>query len=105
MKEKNPFFGRQHTLEARSQSLASKGKTSPFKNKTQSNDVKQLISRINSGLSTKDRRKAVVIDGIYYESISEASEHTNYTRRIIREHCHNKKIKNFQWYKKKNTKS
>lgn len=105
MKEKNPFFGKKHTQEARSQSLANQRKKSPYQGKTQRNEVKQLISRINSGLSNQDRRKAVVIDGIYYESISEASEHTKYTRRIIREHCHNKKIKNFQWYKDKETES
>lgn len=101
IKENNPFFGKSPTKEARaSQALAKRGKTSSFKRRTQSNKVKQIISRINTNKSTKDRRKAVLIDGVYYESISEASEHTKYTRRTIRERCHNEAIQNFQWYLK-----
>jgi hypothetical protein len=96
IKEKNPFFGRNHTLEARrSQSLAKKGKTSTFKGHKHANKVKQLISQINSNKT--DRRKPVILNSVFYESISEASEKTGYTRRIIRERCHNTLIKNFQW--------
>ena len=95
----NPFFGQTHTLEARqAQSLSKIGKPSPFLNHKHKNKVKKLISKINSGKTTIDRRKPVIIDSIYYESISEASQKTGLNRRLIRERCHNKNyFKNFQW--------
>ena len=98
IQEKNPFFNKRHTIEARTlQSLAKKGRLSSFKNHQQKNEVKEMISRINSNKSVVERRKPVIIDNVYYESISEASEKTKYNRRIIRERCHNKAIKNFKW--------
>lgn len=95
----NSFFGKKHSYEARQvQSFAKKGKISPFKGKTQNNEIKKMLSQINSKKTTIERRKPVVIDSIYYESISEASQKTGLNRRLIRERCHNKThFENFQW--------
>ena len=87
----NPFFGRQHIIEARkAQSIAKINKASPFKNKKHSNEIKKMLSKINSNKAIIERRKPVLIDSIYYESISEASQKTGLNRRLIRERCHNK---------------
>jgi hypothetical protein len=96
---KNSFFGKKHTDKARqAQSFAKKGKVSPFKGKTQSNKIKKMLSQINSTKTHIERRKPVLIDSIYYESINEASQKTGLNRRLIRERCHNKThFKNFQW--------
>lgn len=97
-KQQNAFLGKFHTLEARTlQSLAKKGQVSTFKGYQQSNKVKKLISQINSNKSIIDRRKPVIIDNVYYESISEASEKTKYNRRIIRKQCHDKSNNRFKW--------
>lgn len=94
----NPFLGKKHTLEARQcQSLAKKGLPSTFSGFKQTDEVKKLISEENRGKS--DRRKALYIDSIYYESVSEASEKFELSRRLIRERCHSKeeRFKNSQW--------
>lgn len=98
-KQLNPFFGKQHTDEARqAQSFAKQGKISPFKNKNQSNKVKKMLSKINSNTTSIERRKPVIINSVYYESISEASQKTGLSRRLIRERCHNKKnFNSFEW--------
>lgn len=99
----NPFYGKKHTKEARQlQSHANEGRLSPFKNLTHTNKVKQLISQQNQGTSNIERRKPLYIDGIYYESISEASDQTGLGRRLIRERCHSKdeRFSNYQWAKK-----
>ena len=98
----NSFFGKTHTIEARkAQSLVKKNNTSPFKGKKQSNETKQMLSRINSNKTIVERRKPVIIDSVYYESISEASQKTGYNRRLIRERCHNnQRFENFTWYTK-----
>lgn len=95
----NPFFGKNHNYEARqAQSFSKKGKPSAFKNKTHSNEIKKMLSQINSNKTNLERRKPVIIDHIYYESISEASKETGLNRRLIRERCHNKThFNNFKW--------
>jgi hypothetical protein len=97
--KKNPFLNKTHTLEARqAQSNAKKAKTSAFSGNSQTNQVKKMLSAINSNQSSKARRKGVSIDCIYYESISEASQKTGFSRRLIRERCHdNTRFKNYQW--------
>ena len=95
----NPFFGKKHTNEARkAQSIAKKNIISPFKGKKHNNKIKKLLSKINSNKTNIERRKPVLIDSVYYESISEASQKTGLNRRLIRERCHNKThFKNFKW--------
>ena len=95
----NPFFNKNHSIEARkAQSVCKKGKISPFKGKTQNNEIKKMLSKINSNKTSLERRKPVIIDSIYYESISEASQKTGLNRRLIRERCHDKtRFKNFKW--------
>lgn len=95
----NSFFDKTHTFEARqAQLFAKKGKVSPFKGKTQSNTIKKMLSQINSNTTNIERRKPVLINSIYYESISEASQKTGLNRRLIRERCHNKiHFQNFKW--------
>lgn len=95
----NSFFGKKHSYEARkAQSFEKKDRFSPFKGKTQSNEIKKMLSQINSKKTNIERRKPVLIDSIYYESISEASKKTGLNRRLIRERCHNKThFENFQW--------
>ena len=95
----NSFFNKRHTNEARKlQSIAKKNKISPFKGRNHSNEIKKMLSQINSSKTTIERRKPVIIDSIYYESISEASQKTGLNRRLIRERCHDKtRFKNFQW--------
>nr|AIT94654.1 putative GIY-YIG homing endonuclease [Chlorosarcina brevispinosa] len=95
----NPFFGKKHTLEARkAQSNAKKGLPSPFAGKKQSDEVRQVLSRHNSGKA--DRRKPLRIDSHYYESITEASEKTGLSRRLIRERCNSENIPNYCWVEK-----
>lgn len=94
----NPFFGKIHSKEARhAQSIAKLGKPSTFAGRTQTNKVKQLISKENSG--KLNRRKALFIDLNYYESISEAAQRTGLARRLIRERCHSKepRFQTYQW--------
>lgn len=95
----NLFFGKKHTKEARkAQSIATKNKTSPFKHKKHTNEIKKKLSKINSNKITIERRKPVIIDSLYYESINEASQKTGLNRRLIRERCHNKThFENFKW--------
>nr|QUV75649.1 hypothetical protein [Caulerpa lentillifera] len=95
----NPFFNKRHTIESRqTQSRANKNKSSPFKGKDHTNEIKKMLSQINTNKTNIERRKPVIIDSIYYESISEASEKTGLSRRLIRERCHNKtRFNNFQW--------
>lgn len=102
--ELNPFFGQKHTEEARELiSDAKKGKTSNFKGSKQTNKVKEFLSQQNYGTSAKERRKPLYIDGIYYESISQASEKTGLARRLIRERCHSNadRFQNYEWATKK----
>ena len=103
--ETNPFYEKQHTLQARkAQSNAKIGKQSNFANHSQSNRVKQIISQENKHKA--DRRKPLSIDNIYYESISEASTQTGLARRLIRERCHSMDARytNYKWvnHKEKN---
>ena len=57
-----------------------------------------MLSKINSNKTNLERRKPVIIDSIYYESINEASQKTGFARRLIRERCHNKtRFENFKW--------
>ena len=95
----NPFFGKKHTNEARkAQSMAKKNTISPFKGKKHNNEIKKMLSKINSNKTTIERRKPVIIDSIYYESISEASQKTGLNRRLIRDRCHNKThFEKFNW--------
>jgi group I intron endonuclease len=96
----NSFYDSQHTPEYRCLlSEAQKGKSSPFKGKSQSDAVRELISRNNAGMSSMERCKALYIDGVYYKSVSEANRETGFARRIIRERCHStrEKDKHFYW--------
>ena len=95
----NTFFNKKHTNEARKlQSIAKKNKLSPFKGRNHDNKIKKMLSQINSNKTTIERRKPVIIDSIYYESISEASQKTGLNRRLIRERCHDKtRFEDFQW--------
>lgn len=96
----NPFYGKRHSEEAREQlKQAGKTRTSGFLSQKQTNEVKKLISQQNQGMNQTERRKAVYIDSVYYESISQASEMTGYARRLIRERCHSqeKRHENFKW--------
>nr|YP_010835567.1 hypothetical protein NQY40_pgp076 [Ulva meridionalis]WFS80035.1 hypothetical protein [Ulva meridionalis] len=97
--QNNPFFNKKHSIKARKvQSVCKKGKISPFKGKNQNNEIKKMLSKINSNKTSLERRKPVIIDSIYYESISEASQKTGLNRRLIRERCHNKtRFNNFKW--------
>ena len=100
----NPFFGKVHSREAReAQREAKKNKPSSFKNHTQKNEVKQLLSQQNKGQTSVERRKALYINSVYYESISEASALTGLGRRLIRERCHSteERWNNYQWAEKK----
>lgn len=99
----NSFFGKSHNAEAReAQSEAKKNKPSSFKNCSQTNTVKELISQQNKGQSSKERRKPLYIDSVFYESVSEAHERTGLARRLIRERCHStdERWKNYQWVEK-----
>jgi group I intron endonuclease len=79
--ETNPFYNQTHTMEARqAQSLANKGRKSPFAGLTHTNQLKLLISQQNSGASSTERRKPLYINGIYYESVSDAAEKTGLQR-------------------------
>jgi group I intron endonuclease len=98
--EINAFYNHVHTIQARQmQSLANKGKKSPFAGLTHTNDLKKLISQHNSGMTNEEKKKPLYIDGIYYESVSEASEKTGIQRRFIRKKCHSteERFQNYQW--------
>lgn len=66
--EGNPFYGKKHTREA-----------------------KEKIGQANSGSNLKRHRKPVSINGVYYSSISEASQKIGINRRLIRQRCHSNK--------------
>lgn len=94
----NAFFGKQHTLEARqAQSSAKKGKASPFAGHTQTNRVKDLVRRANTGKS--DKRKSLFIDDVFYESLSQASVMTGLNRKLLRERCNSQepRFTNSRW--------
>jgi len=60
------------------------------------NQIKQTVS---ASVKETNRRKPVVIDGYYYESLSEASQKLNLSRKTIRQRCNNKqKFNSFQWF-------
>lgn len=61
--------------------------------------VKQKISQENQGKSNKARQKPLLIESVYFNSISEASKKTGIARRLIRERCqsHESKFMNYQW--------
>lgn len=98
-KELNPFYGKKHTSEAKLlQSLAKIGHCSGFKGRTHTKQIKKRISKNNAGQSSSQRSKAVLIDGYYYKSISEASKQIGLNRRLIRERCQDsQRFKNYQW--------
>jgi hypothetical protein len=75
------------------------GKPSPFRCRSQNEEVRQKISQQNAGMSSKNRRKGLYIVNTYYESISEASRLTGYGRRIIRNRCHSQdpQFKHYKW--------
>lgn len=97
----NPFYNKIHTKAARKlQSEANKKKPSFFLGRKQSNKVKEIVSRSNAGIS--DRRKPVLINGAYYESISQAFQQTGLSRRLIRQRCHSteERFFNYAWVSK-----
>lgn len=77
--EKAKILGEQ----ARQRNLARnmKGKGNPYFGKTHSEETRRLISESQRG--TKKPRVKVVIDGIIYESTSEAIRKTGITRKMI----------------------
>jgi group I intron endonuclease len=94
----NPFYGKQHSQKTKDTlSSAKKGQPSPFKGQQQSDLVKQKISEENKGKS--NLKKAVYINSVYYESVTEAAEKMSISRRLIRERCHSKeeRFNNYQW--------
>lgn len=99
--ELNPFFNKTHTREARyAQGAARRGQVSPFAGQTQPEWVKDRVRQENAGKS--DRRKPVMIDGIYYESVSQASALTGLARRLIRQRCQSQepRFTAYQWVEK-----
>lgn len=98
--ETNPFYGRSHTPEARAaQSDANKGKPSGFSGKSQSNEVKELLSQQNSGKTSEERRKPIFIADDYYESVLDASIKRKMSRRLIRERLNSTEPRweNYKW--------
>jgi hypothetical protein len=98
--ETNPFFGKEHTKEARlAQSLQNKGQTSHFLGKTQSAAVKQQISEMNRGMTSTDRRKPLYIKDVFYESVSDAETRFGLSRRLIRQRCNSteERFKDYRW--------
>jgi hypothetical protein len=102
--ETNPFFGKEHTKEARlAQSLQNEGKISGFFGKTQSDDVKQQISEMNKGITSIDHRQPLYIKDIFYESISDAETRFGLSRRLIRQRYNSteERFKDYRWAEKK----
>nr|YP_009310740.1 putative GIY-YIG homing endonuclease [Oedocladium carolinianum]AOT84359.1 putative GIY-YIG homing endonuclease [Oedocladium carolinianum] len=96
----NPFYGKKHNTEAKNAlSAAKKGRPSPFAKRQQSDEVKQRLSEENKG--KKNRKKALYVDSVYYESIADAAEKIGISRRLIRERCHSseERFKNYLWAK------
>jgi len=94
----NPLYGQPHSLEARvALSVANKGRPSPFAGRSQTDEVRQIVSQENRG--KKDRRKAVYINSVYYESIAKAADELGISRRLIRERCHSieQRFENYKW--------
>lgn len=95
----NPFYGQQqHSLEARvALSVAKKSRPSPFAGRSQIDEVRQIVSQENRG--KKDRKKAVYINSVYYESIAKAAAELGISRRLIRERCHSieQLFENYKW--------
>lgn len=81
-----------------------KGSKNPFYGHSHDQETKQNISIANTG-SFRPSSKAVVINGIYYISVSEAERQTKIARKLIRERCHSKDplFKNYQWFREKDS--
>jgi hypothetical protein len=95
----NPFYGREHSEETRqSISDARIGQPSSFAGKQHTNEVLDRISQHNRGLG-KDLRKPLFIKGVFYESVSAASDLAMLSRRLIRERCNSseERFKDYQW--------
>lgn len=98
----NPFYGKKHSPETKAElSLAKKGQPSPFAGHRHTDEVRERVSQENRG--KKDRKKSVVINSVFYESISQAEEKLGISRRLIRQRCHSveKRFANYQWVKRK----
>lgn len=61
-------------------------------NRLEKNKINLLLSQCDK----TNRRKALQIDQVYYESISQASEKTGWSRSTIRRRCYDKKFPNFR---------
>lgn len=102
--ETNPFYAKHHSPENRAVlSAAKQSVPSPLVGHSQTDEVKQRVSEANRG--KKDRRKAVYIHSVYYESIAKAAEELAISRRLIRERCHSadKRFENYKWSCSDNT--
>lgn len=64
------------------------GERNPFYGKTHTDEAKVRIGLVNSQPHVKRKRKPVQIAGIQYPSIAEAARQTGINRRLIREMCH-----------------
>lgn len=95
IKENNNFYRHEHTIDARyAQGAARRGQKSPFAAKEQSELVKEFLAFRNS---QNRGGRAVCVNGVRYESISEAERQTGYSRRKIRDYCNQLDHPRFQW--------
>ena len=81
-----------------------KGDKNPFYGRSHNQETKEKISIANTG-SFHRLSKAVVINEIYYISISEAERQTKIARKLIRERCHSKDpiFISYQWFSEKDS--
>ena len=78
-----------------------RGTDNPFFGKTHTAETKRKISKSNSGSNTVRKRKPLIVEGIYYSSITEASEKTKIARNLLRARCHSEVYANYKWTVKK----
>lgn len=94
----NPFYRyrKQHSPEARAALSAAK-KCRSYAGHTLTDEAIERISEENRG--KKDRRKAVYIHSVYYESIAKAAKQIGISRRLIRARCHSieQRFENYKW--------
>lgn len=97
----NPFYGKHLSEGARYMiSEAKKNKPSNFKNYKHSDEVKQTISMKNKGMSSLKRSKPVIVNNVFYESITDASKATGYARKTIRKRASRQDDLFVYWVKK-----
>lgn len=102
--EKNPFYGKHHSEKTKDilrQKCANFGEKNGFYGKKHSEETKKKISKSKKGIptgKTPTNAKKVEIDGIVYESITEAAKAHNVTKTTITQRIRRESFPTYKFY-------